>query len=323
MAEPSTISVIWPPLDLGEAGFKRRLEDLADRAEALVGKRCTLQQTAELAVELFGLVWPAFGPETVAATARASALLNLPVVLSTAPAGQVQEISARLDDIWRAAQDDPSVCVVEVGPLLLNQVKEPQTRKRRSRSQPEDALELDPDADLAGVIELEPAPASPVADPDDLPAAWMDCAEPQHHPVDALEVIELEPLPVVITPLPPSPAPARPLRPLAERTAPRPAPAPAEPVPEPEPMPAPAPRRRTAPAPAPPGWFSAADVAELLDASAGSVGRWRKDGRLGDEGIGWQQCGRCFYFAPDAVENIDRARIPGGLDQLVAEVQAA
>jgi hypothetical protein len=166
---------------------------------------------------------------------------------------------------------------------------------------------------------VEPAPA-PAEDPDDLPEAWMDCAEPVQHPVEALEVIELEPLPVVITPL--EPAPVRSLRPLAERLAPRPAAPEPEPDAVPLPEPAPAPRRRPAPASPPPGWFTASETAELLEVEPCSVGRWRTQGRLGDEGTGWQQCGRGFYFAPDAVENIDRTRIPRGLDQLVAEVQA-
>jgi hypothetical protein len=218
---------------------------------------------------------------------------------------------------------------------MLQQVKEPQTRKRRSREQPEDDLDLEPDAEPAGVIEVIEALVE--LDPDELPEAWRNCAEPVQQ---CLEVLEPPaPLPVVIAP--PAPAPARQLRPLAERLAPRP-PSPAaeqERIPppelpphlqviEPEPAavplaaPAPAPRRRTAPASPPPGWFTAADVAELLDVEPCSVGRWRKEGRLGDEGTGWQQCGRGFYFAPDAVENIDRTRIPRGLDQLVAEIQA-
>ena len=38
MSEPSMISVSWPPLALGEAGWRRRLEDLAARAESLIGQ---------------------------------------------------------------------------------------------------------------------------------------------------------------------------------------------------------------------------------------------------------------------------------------------
>ena len=69
--------------------------------------------------------------------------------------------------------------------------------------------------------------------------------------------------------------------------------------------------------------LSAAEVGELLEVEPCTVARWRKEGRLGNEGTSWQQCGRGFYFCPDAVENIDRTRIPIGLDQLVAEVQAS
>jgi hypothetical protein len=45
-----------------------------------------------------------------------------------------------------------------------------------------------PPAPLSERIALEPAPAD--ADSDALPAAWLNCAEQQQHPVDALEVIE-------------------------------------------------------------------------------------------------------------------------------------
>ena len=37
------IEVIWPPLALGEAGWVRRLEDLATDAERLVGRTVGLQ----------------------------------------------------------------------------------------------------------------------------------------------------------------------------------------------------------------------------------------------------------------------------------------
>ena len=55
-------------------------------------------------MELVGLLWPALGPETVAASARASVLLNMPVLMATGPADQVQEIADRLDQIWQQAQ---------------------------------------------------------------------------------------------------------------------------------------------------------------------------------------------------------------------------
>ena len=103
--DAATISVPWPPLQLGEAGWRYRLESIANQAEALIGRKVVgMQQTAELGLELFGLIWPAYGPETVAATARASLMLNTPVVMASAPADQLQEIAERLDAIYEQAQ---------------------------------------------------------------------------------------------------------------------------------------------------------------------------------------------------------------------------
>jgi hypothetical protein len=288
MSSDTRISVDWPPAPLSESGWRRRTAELASKAESLVGRPCSLQQTAELALELIGLAWPALGPETVAATARASLLLGVPVLMATAPADQFQEIADRLDQIWQQAQASPAAGVVQLPQPMLSEVRPdagpPRARAPR-RAKPADPA---PDTEPAGVREQEPEPAPAAEDPDALPPAWLDYPEPGQHPVAALEPPAPDPLPVVITA-------------------------------EPEP---PAPRRRPAPAPAPPGWFSAAEVAELLEVDVSSVGRWRKEGRLGAEGTGWQQCGRSFYFSPDAVENIDRTRIPSGLDQLVAEIQA-
>ena len=79
MPEPKVIEVAWPPLALGEKGWLQRLDDLAAEAEQLVGKPVTLQRTAELGLQLVGLIWPALSPETIAASCRASALLGVPV----------------------------------------------------------------------------------------------------------------------------------------------------------------------------------------------------------------------------------------------------
>jgi hypothetical protein len=129
MSDNTTISVPWPPLQLGEAGWRGRLESIATQAEALIGRKVVgMQATAELALELFGLIWPAYGPETVAATARASLLLNMPVVTASAPADQLQEIAERLDAIWEAAQANPAAAVVTVPAPLLQRVQEPQSR---------------------------------------------------------------------------------------------------------------------------------------------------------------------------------------------------
>ena len=289
--EPHWINVAWPPITLAEAGWRRRLEAISEQAEARVGRPCGLQQSAELALELVGLIWPALGPETVAATARASLLLGQPVLMATSPADQLQEIADRLDAIWQQAQTDPAAAVVSVPAPLLQVVREPKTRAPRKRPKVEP-------------LEVEPDP------------------EP-----DQLELPE------------PDPLPSRTLRPLSERVARKPAPPAAEPerieapllpehlapsLPEPEPAPAPPPQRQPRPrsSPPPPGWFSAAEVCELLEVEPCSVARWRKAGRLGDEGTGWHRTGRIFYFSPDAVEKLDRSRIPAGLDQLVAEIQA-
>jgi hypothetical protein len=54
-----------------------------------------------------------------------------------------------------------------------------------------------------------------------------------------------------------------------------------------------------------------------------TVARWRKQGRLGDEGTGWQRCGSAFYFSAAGIEQAEQGEVPAGLDQLLADVQAA
>jgi hypothetical protein len=336
-----TISVSWPGAPLSESGWRRRIEELAVKAESLIGHRCSLQDTADLALRLTGLMWPVLGaPETVAATCRASLMLGAPgCIASSSPGDQWAEVHSRLDEIWEQAQQHPAAGVVVVPQPVLSEVRAdiaPPKARRPRRAKP---------------VAVEPAPAE---DLDELPAAWRNCAEqalgkddlpmgghsepepePQQHPVEALELIELEPLPVVITP--PEPAPVRSLRPLAERLAPRPAPAPAPapeqeriplpelpehliPLPEPKPEPAPAPREPSQPPP--PGWLLTAEVSELVELSEVGVGRWRTGGRFGAEGEGWAKSGRSYYYSPESVELLMDGGIPGGLDQLVAEIQA-
>jgi hypothetical protein len=179
--QPTVLAVPWPPLQLGEAGWRRRLEAIADQAEALVGRPCALQQTAEMALELVGLIWPALGPETIAATARASLLLGQPVLMASAPADQLQEVAERLDGIWQQAQADPAAGVVSVPAPLLQQVQKPQTRKRRSGSQvePEDVELPEPWRSS----EPQPWPPLEPAEPDPLPAMLTpDSAAPQPQP---------------------------------------------------------------------------------------------------------------------------------------------
>jgi hypothetical protein len=74
----------------------------------------------------------------------------------------------------------------------------------------------------------------------------------------------------------------------------------------------------------PPNWLLASEVAELLDlASEVTIGRWRAAGRFGAEGVGWVKCGRSFYYAPEAVEELESSEVPAGLDDLLSEVRAA
>lgn len=275
--------MLWPPLALNEQGWRQRLDDLAGEAEQLVGRTVGLQQTAELGLQLIGLVWPALSPETVAASCRASALLGVPVVMSTAPADQVQEVAERLDAIYAAAQSDPSAALVELAAPMLQHVipesKQPGRPKRVKTDHPIEVvggvkpgefakspssgllansssqlLAKSPDPVMADHPVEPPAPApAPSEDPDELPAAWRDCATP--------------------------------------------APAPEPPAP-----------------PAPAEWLLAADVAELLDISMVTVSRWRLDGHLGAEGQAWLPSGRSFAFEPNQIEQL--------MDQLAAKRQA-
>ena len=164
-----SITVPWPPMPIGEPGWRTRLESLAEQAEALIGRNCRLTDTAGLALELVGLLWPVLGAaETVAATCRASLLLGAPgVLMATAPADQVQEIAARLDAIWQQAQGDPAAGVVELPPPVMNEIKPVPY---------ELAAAVEPAAVIKALVEPEPEPA-PAEDPDELPEAWRS-AEP-------------------------------------------------------------------------------------------------------------------------------------------------
>jgi hypothetical protein len=114
------LTVSWPTAGLSEQQWRDRLTDLAERAEALMDMPCRLQDQATLAVHWLGLCWSGISPETIAGSCRASLLLGTPVVLSSAPADQVQEIAERLDRHWQAAQADPASAVVTCHPPLLD-----------------------------------------------------------------------------------------------------------------------------------------------------------------------------------------------------------
>jgi len=268
------ITIIWPTAALTPEAWRRRVEDLATQAESMIGKQCSLQDLAQLALSWAGLCWSGFSPEVIAGSARASLLLNQSVVMAAEPADQLAEISERLDAVWEAAQSDPSAAVVNVAPPFIElPPAEPVQRKRRKKEPDQDALKLEHE--------------EPAADPEPLPA--------------------------------PAPAPRREprvLRPASERMAARPAPAP-----EPEPL-AVVPLEPE-PSPPPPGWLLAPEVAELLDTSEVTVGRWRSAGKFGADGEGWAKHGGRFHYSPDTVESLMAGEVPAGLDALVADVQAA
>lgn len=150
----STIEVSWPSSPLSPKQWTERLESLAEQAEAMVGKPCSLQSQARLAVEWLGCCWSGMSPETIAASARASLLLGTNVVMATDPASQLAEVAERLDRIFEAAQADPSAGIAEVLPPLL---------------------ELPPSP---------PKPAAPAPEPPDAPADWLS-------PIEVAELLEV------------------------------------------------------------------------------------------------------------------------------------
>ena len=195
----NTITVEWPPMPLGEPGWRTRLECLATRAEALIGRNCSLPKTAGMALELVGLLWPVLGSaETVAATCRASLLVGAPgIVAASSAANQLAEVHERVAAIWEAAQNDPAAGRVELPPPVMNEIKpvpyelaaavEPPAVIEEVEAQVDEVIEpaVEPAAaewtsntehvqHLIGVTDTAPAPA---ADDDELPPAWQ--AEPE------------------------------------------------------------------------------------------------------------------------------------------------
>ena len=190
-----SITVPWPALPLGEPGWRTRLESLAERSEALIGRKCGLSKTAEMALELCGLLWPVLGAaETVAATCRASLLVGAPgIVAASSAADQLAEVHARLDAIWQQAQGDPAAGLVELPPPVMNEIK-PVPYELAAAVEPAAVIEAQVDEviepavepaaaewandqhaqHLDGITDTAPAPAE---DPDELPPAWQ--AEPE------------------------------------------------------------------------------------------------------------------------------------------------
>jgi hypothetical protein len=161
MSRADTLTVSWPPTGLGEPGWRTRLECLATRAEALIGRKCRLSETAGLALELVGLLWPVLGaPETVACCARASLLVGAPgVVAASSAADQLAEVHSRLDEIWQAAQEDPAAGVVELHPPLLVEIKPvPYELGGEVKPEPEPLV----DEVIEALVEPEPEPLLPV-----------------------------------------------------------------------------------------------------------------------------------------------------------------
>lgn len=176
----NTITVEWPALPIGEPGWRTRLESLAEQAEALIGRDCTLSKTAGLALELVGLMWPVLGSaETVAATCRASLLVGAPgIVAASSAANQLAEVHERLDAIWEAAQNDPAAGRVELHPPTLNEIKPVpyELAAAAEAAEPPAVIEV-----IEALVpeELEPIEDEPEPDPDELPAAWRtEPAEP-------------------------------------------------------------------------------------------------------------------------------------------------
>jgi hypothetical protein len=172
------ITIAWPTAPLTEQQWRTRLEALAVEAEGMIGKTTSLQAQAQLALHWIGLCWPAVSAEVIAGSCRASLLLGPPgVVMSSAPADQLQEIADRLDAIWEAARDDASAEVATVGPPLLELppgAYAPKGRPPRVEPKPVPVVEPEPPAPAPEPVETvvqAPEPAAPPLPPP--PDGWL------------------------------------------------------------------------------------------------------------------------------------------------------
>ena len=219
---------------------------------------------------MIGLLWPAIGPETVAASCRASLAVGPPGLLMAASGGdQWAEIHQRLDDIYAAAQADPSAAVVEMpmAPMLQRVLPESHgCRPRRVR------------ADRP--VEL-PEP------PDQAPEDHQGEPEPITQTVEADHPVAPQYLPEWVSEDHPAELP----EPLHQ--------APADHPSEPEPAAPAAPATRV-----PPDWWSMVDAAELLGVHKATVLRWRMVGRLGRQGRDWMRSGRSFAISPALLDRL-------------------
>lgn len=288
MAE--SITVAWPPLPLAEPGWRQRLECLAGRAEALVGRRSNPQQEAALAVEWLGVAWPALSPALIAGSCRASLLLGSNVVLAPAPADQLLEVAERLDEVWADAQADPDAAVVTVRPPLLNSAPLPAVKPR------------------GRAPKVEPPPA-PAADPDELPPGW-EVGDPEPAPPPAAEPARgTKPLRDRALRMAAKPAPPEPEA-VAKVPIPEPEPEPlepAEPAPDPEPEPPPVPEAsEPVPVPVPDGFASAPQLAAEIGAKPTAIGVWAMR-NLSPDDI-HRGAGRRVWFRRDAVIGVYKPR---------------
>ena len=159
----------WPTAAITPQQWRERVEDLAAQAERMIGRRCTLQDLARLAVEWCGLCWSGFSPEVIAASARASLLLGENVVLSQSANHQLAEIFDRLEQITEAAQDDPSAAVATVPPPLLELPAAEPLKMSRRRAKPEVEAEVEAEVEPEVEAEVEPLEQEPEPEPEPEP----------------------------------------------------------------------------------------------------------------------------------------------------------
>jgi hypothetical protein len=133
-----------------------------------------MADTAGLALELVGLLWPVLGaPETVAATCRASLLVGAPgIVAASSAADQLADVHSRLDAIWQAAQEDPAAGVVELHPPLLVEIL-PVPYELAGKVI--EVIEPQVNEVIEALVKPEPDPA---VEGDELPEAWQPEPEP-------------------------------------------------------------------------------------------------------------------------------------------------
>jgi hypothetical protein len=108
------LGALWPPGRVEPDEWRELLETLAVDAEKMIGRPTSLETCAALAMRWASLAWCSFSPETIAASCRASLLLNEPVVAARGLSDQLAEIGERLDSIYEAAQGQPEQLAVRV-----------------------------------------------------------------------------------------------------------------------------------------------------------------------------------------------------------------